>query len=119
MTFSLKFRPIALLLAVSMTVSAMPTAPAFAAMVETDRVIEETGEATRREEILDLLSRDSVRADLREMGVDPDEAASRVQAMSDAELAALDGPINQLAAGQGHDSLVLVLLLLIILVLLI
>lgn len=119
---SLKTRSMAFLLAMVMAVSAMPPTPVFAAMVATDGIVEETAraeETVRRGEILELLSRDEVRSDLRDMGVDADEAAARVQAMSDAELAALDGPINQLAAGQGHNSLVLVLLLVIILVLLI
>lgn len=122
-TQSFVIRPVALLLAVAMTVLTMLPAPVFAAMVTTDRIVEETASArsmAEREEILDLLSRDEVRAKLQDMGVDPDEAAARVQSMSDAELAALDGPINQLAAGQGrNDSLVVVLLLVIILVLLI
>lgn len=112
-------RPLALLLAITMAVLATPV-PVFAAMVTTDRVVEKSAAAAEREEILDLLSRDGVISGLRDMGVDPDEAAARVQSMSDAEIAAFGGQLNQLAAGQGfHNSLVVVLLLVIILVLLI
>lgn len=113
-------RLIAAPLAVLMTLSLLwPPVAAQAAMVGSDRVIESESATAGRQRIESLLSRDEVRSQMVEMGVNPDEATDRVAAMSDAEVLALAQQIDDLPAGQAVDSgtLIVVLLLIIILAL--
>jgi hypothetical protein len=75
------------------------TAPAHAAMVGTDEVLG-TAEATdQRAELIALIERNDVREQLVEYGVDPADAAMRIQNMTDAEVAQLHGRIDELPAG--------------------
>ncbi len=107
-------------LAVLMTLSLLWTPlGAQAAMVGSDRVIESESAAAGRQRVETLLSRDEIRSQMVEMGVNPDEAKDRVATMSDAEVLALAQQIDDLPAGQAVDTgtLIVVLLLVIILAL--
>ena len=98
----LVFRCLALLVAFAVAAMSVP-APAIAAMVKTDQVLDEaTTEQveTDRDRLRALLSREGVRAELRDMGLAPEEAVARVDAMSDGEVAMLAGQVDKLAAGQ-------------------
>ncbi len=88
-------------------------------MVGSDRVIESESAAAGRQRVETLLSRDEIRSQMVEMGVNPDEAKDRVATMSDAEVLALAQQIDDLPAGQAVDTgtLIVVLLLVIILAL--
>ncbi len=97
------FRCLSLLLAFAVVALSMPPAPAVAGLVTTDQVIAETAAEqgmVDRERLRRLLNREDVREELREMGVNPDEAAARVDAMSNRELASLAERIGALPAGQ-------------------
>lgn len=48
-----------------------------------------------------LLARDDVRAQLEALGVDPQEARARVQALDDAQAQALAGQLDEMPAGGG------------------
>ena len=48
-----------------------------------------------------FLGREDVRAQLKALGVSPDEAEARVAALSDAEIKRIAGHIDSLPAGQG------------------
>jgi hypothetical protein len=86
------------LLVVSLTVAA-PLAPAHAVIVGTDMAIAMTdrGEAVSR--INAVLMRDDVRGQLEALGVDPERAMERVEAMTPGELAQLDAKLQDLPAG--------------------
>jgi hypothetical protein len=72
-----------------------------AAMVGTDAAINAEQRATHIAELTDWLSRDRVRIQLANLGVDPTDAAERVRTMTSEELRALDGKVQDLPAGAG------------------
>lgn len=98
---------------------ALPAGFARAAIVGTERIVEQDASADRRAQVRTFLERDDVKRQMTELGVDPDEAAARVDSMSDAEMAQLAARIDALPAGQGAGSAVVLLLVIIILILII
>ena len=115
------FRSLSLLLAIAVASLSMPPAPVLAAMVTTDQVLAgATAEQGDRARLRALLAREDIREELRDMGLAPAEAAARVDAMSDGEVALLTGQIDRLAAGQAgaegvlYWGAILVLLLIIL-----
>jgi hypothetical protein len=94
--------------------------PAQAAMVSTGDVI--TGDSTLasdRDRLNALVQREDVRQEFRRQGVDPDEAAARVAALSDAEVAEITAKIDELPAGQSALGVIVGAVVLIFIVLLI
>lgn len=78
----------------------LPTAPAHAALVGTDRVTAAAvSVGQEREQVRAFLQRDDVRNLLQQQGVDANVALSRVDAMTDAEVQTVAGHIDQLPAG--------------------
>lgn len=69
--------------------------PAQAAIVGTDATIH----ASQNSQAHDLLARQDVRDQLVQMGVNPDDALARINSMSEQEIAALNGKLNELPAG--------------------
>ena len=113
-------RLIVLFLAVTLGFQSMAILPAQAALVSTDDVIKgEESLVTDRERLNTLMQREDVRQELRRQGVDPDEAAARVAALSDAEVAELTQRIDELPAGQSALGIVVGAAVLIFVVLLI
>lgn len=86
--------------------------PASAGIVATDQVAAGAG----RDRVTSFLERAEVQAQMQALGVNPQAAAARVNALSDGEIAGLADRIDQLPAG-GSD--VLTVLLVVFLVLLI
>ena len=74
-------------------------APAYAAMIGTGAVIDQQQAATERGQLLTALDRADVREQLISMGVDPQEARQRVASLSDEELHAVAGRVQDLPAG--------------------
>ena len=103
------YRVTALGMAAVMTVTSLPVGVVHAGMVSTDQVIRTERveqpspdrESATRQRIQALLARDEVRAEMIELGVDPDEAARRVDALTESELLTLAGRLDQLPAGEG------------------
>lgn len=94
--------------------------PAQAAMVSTGEVIAGDDSLTSdRDRLNALMQREDVRAEMRRQGVDPDEAAARVAALSDAEVAQLTAQIDELPAGQSAIGVIVGAIVLVFLVLLI
>ncbi len=100
---------------IAMTVLAIP-APALAGMVATDQVgiAAQSGTAEARQRLEALLARQDVQAELVRHGLNPDQANARVVALTDDEVRALNGQIDELAAGGNGivGALVLVFLVL-------
>ena len=75
---------------------------------------------SERARVRAMVERPEVRAGLQEMGIPPHEAAARVDAMDDAEVAQVAGKLDAaLAGGQVGDRTLLLLLLIILLILII
>lgn len=117
-------RPIKSLLAplliAAMTLHAVVAGPAQAGMVATGDVLAaETTASPERERVNTFIGREDVRQELRNLGVDPDEAAARVEALSDAEIAQIAARMDELPAGQDAIGAIVGAAVLIFLVLLI
>jgi hypothetical protein len=72
---------LAVSLAILMAVTTLPMGLAQAKMVTTDQVIEQSSPSDDRERVRDFLAREDVQDQLALLGVDPDEAASRVDSL--------------------------------------
>lgn len=89
------------LLVVCVTGMSLPL-QAGAAIVSTQDAVAASVASTatgERERVIGFLSREEVRKSIEAQGVDPHDAISRVQAMSDEEVQQLAGRIDQLPAG--------------------
>lgn len=94
--------------------------PAQAAMVSTGDVIHgDSSLSSDRDRLNALMQREDVRQEFRRQGVDPDEAAARVAALSDAEVAEITQRIDELPAGQSALGIIIGAALIIFIVLLI
>jgi hypothetical protein len=112
-------RAVALFLAVVMFVISMPLGAAQAALVSTEEVLAQGDGAAARARVLAFVERAEVREQIAALGVDPDEAAARVAALSDAQVREIAGRLDQLPAGQSAVGAVIGAILIIFLVLLV
>ena len=76
-----------------------PLVPVQAAIVSTEEAMAIASADASTNRIASALAREDVRRALTDMGVDPNLALERVNALTPAELAALDGQIQDLPAG--------------------
>jgi hypothetical protein len=88
--------------------------PAHAAMVGTAELLTTTPD---RSELVNALQNQEIQQQLIKRGVDPDAAIARVNQMTEAELASLQGKIDQLPAGAGLSTVELLLIILLIVLL--
>lgn len=82
-----------------------------AAMVTTDGAIQTQQIQMDRTDILNLFAQDNLRDQLTLMGVDPDKASDRIANMTDAEITQLNERLNDMPAGEGAGSVLLVILI--------
>ena len=93
--------------------------PTQAAMISTaDIVTGDSSLVSDRDRLNALVQREDVRAEFHRQGVDPDEAAARVAALSDAEVAEITARIDELPAGQNAIAVIVGAAVLVFLVLL-
>lgn len=112
-------RCVALVLAVVMFVVSMPLGAAQAALISTQEVLAAGDGAADRARVLAFLDRAEVRKQIAALGVDPNEAAARIAALSDAQVREIAGQLDQLPAGQSAVGAVVGAILIIFLVLLV
>lgn len=93
-----------------------PLAPVHAAIVSTESAIAMSQQVDLLAEVTGALEREDVRKQLVDLGVDPQQALERISGLTPAELAALDGQLDQLPAG-GSLLAVLGVLLVVLIVL--
>jgi len=87
---------------------------ADAGIIGTDEYLALQDRAIRIERINDTLMQDRVREQLTSLGVDPEHAQQRVATLSDTDLMALDGHLQDLPAGGGFLGLVVAAFLVIL-----
>lgn len=97
----------------------LPVNVSQAALVTTDQVLAESQAEADRERVLAFLAREDVRQQITSLGVNPDEAARRVQSLSDAEIATIVDRMDQDPAGQGVVVFLVATILIIFLILII
>lgn len=110
---------VAPVLIVAMSFQAVIMGPAQAGLVATSEIIAAEPGASDRDRVNAFLGRADVRQELQNMGVDPAEAAARVNALSDAEVAKIASRMDELPAGEGAIGAVVGAAVLIFLVLLV
>ena len=111
-------RGVALVVAVAMFVVSMPVGRAQAALVSTEQLLAAGDGAAERARVMAFLERADVREQIVALGVDPNEAAARVQALSDAQVREIAGQLDQLPAGQSAIGIIVGAILLVFLILL-
>lgn len=93
--------------------------PVQARLITTDSMLATQAGAADRERVREFLARDDVRAQMETLGVSPDEASRRVDAMSDDEVRRIAGKLDELPAGGNALGIVIGAAVLIFIVLLI
>lgn len=94
------FRLTALIMAAVMFTVSLPINAAKADLVKTEDVIEQSAAKANRQRVRDFLLREDVRGQMTSLGIQPEEAARRVDALSDAEVAQIAGYLDRIPAGQ-------------------
>ncbi len=87
---------------------------AVAGIVTTDSLQDSEQATQTRDAIKTLITRSDVRDSLIENGVSTEEVMARINGMSNTELAALQGNLDKLPAGQGTLETVLIVFLILI-----
>lgn len=91
----------AIAVASAIAMTSLPIGVAQAGLIPTDAMVHQGDAKKARTQVQQLLSRTDVIAQMRTLGVDPAEAARRVNALSDAEVTKLAGRLQEMPAGQG------------------
>jgi hypothetical protein len=110
---------ISLFMATMMLLIATPYQPLLAAMVPTEATLDKTIAQDARNHLKTLISRNDIKDALITQGIDPDEAKTRIDCLSDSEVTEVAGKIEQLPAGGGAFGAVIAASVIVFLVLLI
>ncbi|CAB1055626.1 hypothetical protein D1BOALGB6SA_359 [Olavius sp. associated proteobacterium Delta 1] len=114
-----KAQPVAILMIILTMLLSVPYQAAFAAMVETETMLDMSRGQEARETLKQFMARKDVRSAIVSQGVDPLEADARLNSLSDAEVIQLANQIDQLPAGGDVLGLLIAVLVIVILVLVI
>ena len=114
-----KAQPAAILMIILTMLLSVPYQAAFAALVETETMLDMSRGQEARETLKQFTARNDVRSAIVAQGVDPLEADARLNSLSDAEVIQLADQIDQLPAGGDVLGLLVTVLVVVILVLLI
>jgi cytochrome c1 len=87
-------------MAAVMFMVSLPVNAAKAGLVKTEDVIEQATATAQRRRVKDFVHRQDVRQQMTSLGIQPEEAAKRVDALSDAEVAQIAGYLDNAPAGQ-------------------
>ncbi len=96
---------------VSLSMLGLQLAPAQAAMIGTEQLVQQERSQVDRTQLLSMLERQDVQAQLIELGVDPNDAKDRVAGMTDAQVAELNDRLTDLPAGEGVGTVLGILLI--------
>ncbi len=109
----------AIAMAVLIVMNVAPIGLAQAKMVTTDQVLEHADPASDRERVESFILREDVQKQLVLLGINSEEAASRVASLSNEEIQQIAGRLDELPAGEGGVGVIVGAILIIFLVLLI
>ena len=105
-------------MATMMLLIAVPYQPLLAAMVPTDSTMYQIKAQDARDHLKTFISRNDIKKSLISQGIDPDEAKTRVDSLSDDEVIEVADKIEQLPAGGGVFGAIIGAALIVFLVLL-
>ena len=106
-------------LAVLMVMNVAPIGLVQAKMVTTDQVLEHADPGNDRERVESFILREDVQRQLVLLGINPEEAASRVASLSNEEIQQIAGRLDELPAGEGGVAVVVGAILIVFLILLV
>jgi hypothetical protein len=111
-------KPVSLVLAIYVFMISGPHQAALAALVGTETVLDATRVQNARELVRNLMAREDIQTALVDRGIDPQEARSRADALSDAEAVRLADTIESLPSGGSSALGIIVVSLLIVFIIL-
>jgi len=114
-----KAQPVAILMIILTLLLSVPYQAAFAALVETETMLDMSRGQEARETLKQFMALEDVRTTIVSQGIDPLEADARLNSLSDAEVIQLADQIDQLPAGGDVLGLAIAVLVIVILVLVI
>jgi len=112
-------KPIGFLLAIFMFMLSGPYQSALAAMIETESVVDSERAHNAREYLKTFLAREDVKSALVSQGIDPREARSRIDSLTEAESRFVADQLDQMPAGGGFFSTLLIVVFLVFVILLV
>jgi hypothetical protein len=112
-------KPVSVVLVVCMLLLVVPLQPCMAALIGTETVLDAARGQEARQNIDRILAREEVQRMFRMHGISPEEAKARVNALSDAEVLAVEKRLDQLPAGGDGVGAVIFAVLFVFVVLLI
>ncbi len=102
-------KPTAIFLTFYMLMLACPYQSAWAAMIGTESIINVDRSQSPRDYLNNLLAREDIQAALVSQGIDPQEAQTRIDSLSDAEVNDIVDKLDQLPAGGGVLETILII----------
>ena len=111
-----KMKSICIFIAVLTIIVSISRESLLAALIDTETVIDSTHSQEARDQLRQFLAREDIQEALIANGIDPMEAKSRIDALSDEEVIRISDQIDQLPAGGGAVEFLLITLLVVVLV---
>ena len=112
-------KPVSIFLAIFVLLISGPFQSAYAAMIGTESLLDSGKGQQARAYLKSLLAREDVQAALVARGLDPQEARSRIDGLSDAEAVSAADRFEKLPEGGGVLETILIISFLVFLILLI
>ncbi len=112
-------KPIGFLLAIFMFMLSGPYQSALAAMIETESVVDSERAHNAREYLKTFLAREDVKSTLVSQGIDPREAQSRIDSLTEEEARFVADHLDQMPAGGGFFTTLLIVAFLVFVILLV
>ena len=95
----------------SILLALMPLLPAQAAMIGNDQIVNQGLSHQTRDGLQQLFEQKTAQQQLQAWGVNPDQIKSRIDSLTDAELARINQQVNDLQAGGDVLGILLVIFL--------
>jgi len=102
-------KPTAIFLTFYMLMLACPYQSAWAAMISTESIINVDRSQSPRDYLSNLLAREDIQEALLSQGIDSQEAQTRIDSLSDAEVNDIVNKLDQLPAGGGVLETILII----------
>ena len=112
-------KPIGFLLAIFVFMLSGPYQSAMAAMIGTETVVDSERAQNAREYLKTFLAREDVKSALVSQGIDPQEAQNRIDSLTEAEARLVADQLDQMPAGGGFFSTLLIVVFLVFVILLV
>jgi hypothetical protein len=117
--FRQTLKPIGFLLAIFMFMLSGPYQSALAAMIETESVVDSERAQNAREYLKTFLAREDVKSTLVSQGIDPREARSRIDSLTEEEARFVADHLDEMPAGGGFFTTLLIVVFLVFVILLV